>query len=198
MNGQLSILSAGQDPGFLNRWGATSHTHMWVWLMFCIATFYKSQLKVKRGRAHPYQPPSGFIPFCSRHHAFKSDAVPISTEYQACSGLWWCEGITGHYYHSHLPFLPQDQFCSSVSKQLITLGRYWNFRKGVVLVDYTHVKIEFAKSKGGFRGVFKYNFGLKWVSTPLAPPLWIQPCLSLVTSHYIKYFYPPSVRHQCC
>ena len=20
----------------------------------------------------------------------------LSTEYQACSGLWWCEGITGH------------------------------------------------------------------------------------------------------
>ena len=28
----------GQDPGFSNRGGATSHTHMWAWLRFCIAT----------------------------------------------------------------------------------------------------------------------------------------------------------------
>ena len=30
--------AAGQDPGFSNRGGATSRTHMWEWLRFCIAT----------------------------------------------------------------------------------------------------------------------------------------------------------------
>ena len=117
---------SGQDPGFSNRWGATSHTHMWVWLRFCIAAIYcfshhplctcslesqdhsvnlkspgfESQLKVKRGRDHPHHhPPSGSSP------ALASLFVPdimhskvmlcLSTEYQACSGLWWCEVITG-------------------------------------------------------------------------------------------------------
>ena len=39
-----------------NRWGATSHTHMHVGVievLYCIATFSESQLKVKRGRDHP-------------------------------------------------------------------------------------------------------------------------------------------------
>ena len=157
---------------------------------FVLQHFTSHSSKSKEGVITPINPlldSSLFVPDIMHSRVM----LCLSTEYQACSGLWWCEGITGHYYHSHLPFLPQDQFCSSVSKQLITLGRYWNFRKGVVLVDYTHVKIEFAKSKGGLRGLFKYNFGLKGVSTPPAPPLWIQPCLSLVISHFIKYFYPP-------
>ena len=39
-NSFIGASRTGQDPGFLNRGGATSHTHMWVWLRFCIATFY--------------------------------------------------------------------------------------------------------------------------------------------------------------
>ena len=32
--------ASGQDPEFLNRGGAMSHTHMWAWLRFCIATYH--------------------------------------------------------------------------------------------------------------------------------------------------------------
>ena len=116
---------AGQDPGFSNRGGATGHTHMWVWLRFCISTFYcfshhplcmcslesqdhsmnskspgfESQLKVKRGMITPtldsalHLIASLFIPDIMHSKVM----LCLSTEYQACSGLWWCEVITGHY-----------------------------------------------------------------------------------------------------
>ena len=82
----MANFQSSQQDRIQDFWVATSR---WVWSMFCIATFYKSQLKVKRGHDHPYQPPSGFIPFCSRHHAFKSDAVPVQQSIRhavACGG----------------------------------------------------------------------------------------------------------------
>ena len=32
----------GQDPGFSNRRGATSHTHMWAWLRFVLQHYTAS------------------------------------------------------------------------------------------------------------------------------------------------------------
>ena len=109
----------GQDPGFSSRGGATSHTHTWVWLRFCIATFYyfshhllcmcspgfesqvyyqvnyacaalglshRSIIKSKVGvitTPPPPPPPSSgsSSALASRHHPFKSNAVPVYTDY---------------------------------------------------------------------------------------------------------------------
>ena len=45
----------GQDPGFSNRGSAMSHTHMWVWLRFCIATLYYSTRSQVKGENTLYR-----------------------------------------------------------------------------------------------------------------------------------------------
>ena len=99
-------LLVGEQGRFSNRWGATRHTHMWVWLRFLYcnillflpplhyarAALGLSHRSIKRGCDHPHHPPppppphppSGSSPalaIASRHHAFKSDAVPVHKLY---------------------------------------------------------------------------------------------------------------------
>ena len=85
---------AGQDPGFSNRGGATSQTHMWAWSRFCIATLYcstGSQVKGPMGLSHR----SDFRLLHPLASLFVPDIMDskvmlcLSTEYQACSDLWY-------------------------------------------------------------------------------------------------------------
>ena len=132
----------------------------------------------------PASQPCTCIPFCSRHHAFKSDAVPV----HRVSGMQWLVVVRGYHrpllssYHSHLPFLPQ--FCGLVNLTVQILQnpsfrvflRYQNFRKGVVLVDYTHGKIELPSQKGGAGGcLYRFRSKIPAPPPPPPPPLWIQP-----------------------
>ena len=87
---------AGQDPGFSNRGGVTSHTHIWAWLRFCI--HYCNTLLLHRitgERVKKNTPGFESSDLIHLHpYLFHADIMHskvmlcLSTEYQACSGLW--------------------------------------------------------------------------------------------------------------
>ena len=95
----------------------------------------------------------------------------MSAEYQACSGA--------RVSRATIVLLPQPPPISAsvllLSKQLIiqASGRYQNFRKGVVLVDYTNGKIELPSQNGGSGGTPPLDPALgqeQTISVQLAPP----------------------------
>ena len=62
----------GQDPGFSNRGSAMSHTHMWVWLRFCIAALYCSTGSQVKGKKHITGERLKNTPFECPYHVFLS------------------------------------------------------------------------------------------------------------------------------
>ena len=109
---------AGQDP---NRRGATSHTHTWAWLRFCIAIIYCSTgSQVKGKKNYSWVLVTDLLSKSKRGggggREEEGGVITPITPLPTGSSPHWSPLTLLPFYNSHLPFLPQ--FCSLVNSKL--------------------------------------------------------------------------------